>query len=127
MPAQVPINFDAPPTKLEEARRDGELGMRRAADRAERKAPGFGDRARAFAVEFLKKYGTASSESITNACKAAGITPESDDRAFGGVYFSLARRGYITYVGPCTRTRGHGTGGGRLYQWTGKELTDGRS
>jgi hypothetical protein len=99
---------------LEASRALGEVAAARSLDRAERKDPTFGERARDFVVAYLGVHGQASSEIITNACKRAGITPP-DDRAFGGVYQVLARRKVIRYVGPCPRFKGHGTAGGRIW------------
>lgn len=110
---QLAIQFDAPPLPVAVAL--GQAGTQLAADRAEREQPGFQQRAQAFVLQYLAARGAASSEDITDACKAAGILP-SEDRAFGSVYQSLNRRGQIAFAGFCARKKGHGTAGGRLWR-----------
>lgn len=90
-------------------------GIQRAADRAEREAPAFIQRAQAFVLIYLEAHGATSSEVVTDACKEAGIK-SSDDRAFGAVYQGLAKRGLIEPAGFCLRRKGHGTAGGRLWR-----------
>lgn len=99
---------------LEASRALGEVAATRALDRAERKDPTFGERARAYVVAYLMTNGPTSSEFITNACKRAGIVP-TDDRACGSVYQTLARRKAIICTGSCTRFKGHATAGGRIW------------
>lgn len=107
------LNFDAPPMPIAHAL--GAIGMRRAADHAERDAPGFSGRAQAFVLTYLAEHGISSSELLTDACQLAGITA-ADGRAFGSVYRTLARRGLIVFAGYCARAKGHGTSGGRLWR-----------
>ena len=80
----------------------------------ELEVPGFHEQALEFVVWFLRRFGPASGERITLACKQAGIAPH-DDRAFGPVYMQLARQERITKVGSVRRERGHGTAGGNIW------------
>lgn len=73
-------------------------------------------RAKAFVLGYLERHGEASGEDIVNACKEAGIVPDSDDRAFGGAFLALSRRGVIEKCGACLRRRGHLTSGGNLWR-----------
>jgi len=91
--------------------------MRRALDAAEAKRRGFRDAATAFVVGHLRTNGPTSGEVLTDLCKAAGIRPD-DDRAFGAVYMSLARRGTIQKVGTVNRLKGHNTAGGNVWGLT---------
>lgn len=104
----------APPSAVARARAAGDEAGERAAKRAERQDAAFRDRAAVFVTDYLRAHSTASSEDITDAAKCAGIVPP-DDRAFGPVYASLARRGRIAFAGYCVRRKGHGTAGGRLW------------
>lgn len=89
--------------------------MQTVAQHAEEVRPGFSAQVRAFVLAYLGSHGPSSSERLTIACRAAGITPH-DDRAFGGVYYGLARAGRIVKVGDCKRVyRGHGTSGGSIW------------
>jgi hypothetical protein len=78
--------------------------------------PCFKARALRFVVEYLREHGERSGEEITDAAKAAGITPENTDRAFGPVYASLLKDGLIQRVGFCLRKKGHGCSGGSVYR-----------
>lgn len=107
--------FRAPPARSIE-REIGELRAHQAAAAVERhEDPDFRTRARAFVLELLAKRGEASSEDLTDACVAAGITAR-EQRAFGAVYSALARRRQIVFVRFCERRKGHGTGGGRVWR-----------
>lgn len=55
-----------------------------------------------------------SSEDLVDRCKELGLVPH-DDRCFGGVFLSLARKGEIRRVGYAARRKGHGTGGASLW------------
>lgn len=55
-----------------------------------------------------------SSEDLVDQCKELGLVPH-DDRCFGGVFLSLARKGEIRRVGYAARRKGHGTGGASLW------------
>jgi hypothetical protein len=78
---------------------------------------GFVEAAAAHILKRLAEWGEMSGEHLTTTCKAQGIIPH-DDRAFGPVYLRLARQGKIKPVGTCTRVRGHGTSGGRIWALT---------
>jgi hypothetical protein len=54
-------------------------------------------------------------EQLVDHCVQAGIVPH-DQRAFGSVFAGLARDGLIESAGFTTRTKGHGTGGARLWR-----------
>jgi hypothetical protein len=75
----------------------------------------FREKAELFTLEYLAGCESASSETITDAARKAGIIPH-DDRAFGPVYFSLSRAGKIVKAGVCARRKGHGTSGGTLWR-----------
>jgi hypothetical protein len=75
----------------------------------------FREKAELFTLEYLAGCESASSETITDAARKAGIVPH-DDRAFGPVYFSLSRAGKIVKAGVCARRKGHGTSGGTLWR-----------
>jgi hypothetical protein len=53
-------------------------------------------------------------ESLVDLCVSRGIKPH-DQRAFGSVFGTLARRGAIVAVGYAPRRKGHGTSGARLW------------
>lgn len=84
----------------------------------------FGERSRAFILAHLRTHGPTSGEALVIACKAAGIVPVKDDRAFGGSFLSLSKRGLIVKAGECKRTRGHATAGGIVWmlKFNGYEL-----
>jgi hypothetical protein len=90
--------------------------MAQALDSAERRDPLFKQKAEAAIVNCLRtcKQRRASSEDLVDAARAQGLTPK-DDRAFGPVFQSMARRGVIRFVGHCLRKKGHGTAGGRVW------------
>lgn len=94
--------------------RQRDQAISRVSQHAEDTAPGFGERAQAFVLDYLKKHGPTPGEDLTLHCKHAGIVP-GDDRAFGSVYMTLARRGLIVKVGSVRRERGHGTAGGNVW------------
>lgn len=71
--------------------------------------------AEAFVLGYLRQHGEASSEVLTDACKAAGIIPH-DDRAFGPLYARLARRKQIVWVAYCARQKGHRCAGGNIWR-----------
>jgi len=100
------------------ARRLGEEQMQLALDATTSTDPGFGARAYTFIVAYVReqaaRLGGVSGEQVTLAARAAGIAPE-DDRSFGAIYAKALRHGAIRVVGYCTRTRGHGGAGGRVY------------
>ncbi len=67
-----------------------------------------------FMLRHLGRRGDTSSEILVEVCKIAGYKPH-DDRAFGPVIAGLARRKLIRQVGSCSRKRGNGTAGGRVW------------
>lgn len=88
--------------------------MRQIAQHAEERRQDFARQARVYIVQYLEAHGPTAGEVLTAACKAAGIRPH-DDRAFGPVYMTLARRGVIEKVGSVRRELGHGTAGGNIW------------
>lgn len=70
-----------------------------------------------FVTDYLLAHGETPGEDLTFACIQAGIAPH-DDRAFGHVYRSLARRGTIQKCGVVPRKRGHLTSGGNVWRLT---------
>lgn len=77
--------------------------------------PEFGERARAHILECLMQ-GPMSGEELVISCKNAGVVPiKGDDRAYGGAFMSLSKKGLIVKAGSCKRLRGHGTGGGVIW------------
>lgn len=108
---QLTINFDAP-------RAAGERAGQRCIDRAHRTDPTFSAKAEAAILAHLKAVGRASGEELTGVARAQGAVPP-DDRAFGPVYASMARRGLIRTAGFCMRAKGNGTAGGRIWALAG--------
>ena len=105
---------DIPPPLFALARAQGE----RAAARCEAKAEsdGFDSAgAGAFILDLVRRQGPCSGEFCVNQAKAAGFAPH-DDRAFGSVFQSLARKGLIRCAGFTLREKGHSTAGGRLWR-----------
>lgn len=87
-------------------------------DKAQRAAPYFADKAKAAILAHLAANGPTSGEDLTDACKAAGIVPSNDDRAFGGVFLGLSnpRNPKIQCLrSDLPRKHGHGTSGGKLW------------
>lgn len=80
----------------------------------------FAQQAQQFVLDFLKRHGATPGEQIANACLASGIKPH-DDRAFGGVFMALSKRGLIFKVGTCVRVKGHGTSGGNIWDLRTRE------
>lgn len=86
-------------------------------ERIERRAgEAFRDAAEARILSLLAQ-GPATGESLTTACREAGIMPPGgmDDRAFGPVYRRLAMAGRIHQVGTANRAKGHGSAGARVW------------
>jgi hypothetical protein len=63
---------------------------------------------------YLAEHGPASSEEMVDALKARGLAPQ-DDRAFGGAFIALSRKGEIVKHGACLRRKGHLTAGGVVW------------
>ena len=74
----------------------------------------FRKKAQWFVMVYLQQHGDTPGETITDACKLAGIVPH-DDRAFGAVFIRLSKRGIIRKVGTCLRRKGHATSGGNVW------------
>jgi hypothetical protein len=104
---QIALDFTA-------ARAEGDAAGQRCAAKAARIDPEFSKKAEAAIMAHLHVVGQASGEALTDIAVAVGARPH-DARAFGPVFKSLARRGLIRTVGFCTRTKGHGTAGGRIW------------
>ncbi len=85
-------------------------GCTRNADRAGFDSTGAADHI----LSVLRHKGDCSGEELVMQARDAGFVPH-DDRAFGSVFAGLKRKGLIATVGNCTRRRGHGTSGGRIW------------
>ncbi|RZL40153.1 MAG: hypothetical protein EOP35_01725 [Rubrivivax sp.] len=108
--------MDLRPPDLPTARAVGQVSQQLATDRAERDCPAFRERVRAAVLEKLAA-GPASGEDLTDHVAASGI-PFADGRSLGGIYGSMKRDGLIRIVPgvDVPRKRGHGTGGGRMWE-----------
>lgn len=103
---------------LDFARAQGEQRAAECLEHADALTPTFSERAKAFIIKHLADHGPASGEDLTAACKAAGIYPKNDDRAFGGVFLALSneKNPRIRCLrSDLPRKFGHGTSGGRLW------------
>lgn len=102
---------------LDWSRAQGELGMRRAASRAERVAgPKFSERVADYFLAVLTTRGPQTGEDLTDAARAAGFMPE-DDRAFGQAFKRILQHGAEVVPGAIVpRRKGHGAIGGKLYR-----------
>ena len=109
---QGAIEVGLPPRAAVNRARDE--AMASVAEHAERDRAHFQIEAEGFVRRFLAEHGPTPGERLTIACRRAGIVPH-DDRAFGPVYYGLARRGEILKVGQVRRERGHGTAGGNVW------------
>lgn len=103
---------------LRAAKRQGDAAIAAGAAKATSIAPGFIDSACAHIKAYLGQHGVSSGEILSDSCKLAGIVSTSD-KHFGAVVRRLLDRGVIEYVGPCKRTKGHGSRGGSLYRLKG--------
>ena len=110
---QYQIDFDTPP--VAQARAVGQVAGEMAQGRAERREPGFSERAKAHILVVLRERGPTSGETLTEACAAEGIKAP-DMRAFGPIFAALVRQGRIRCVGYCLRKKGRGTAGGRIWR-----------
>jgi hypothetical protein len=99
---------------IDDAIAAGQQGMQVCVDKAQRRDPLFTEKASAAILQHLQVVGQCSGEVLTDVARAHGAVPH-DDRAFGAVFQSLARKGLIRCVGFCVRTKGHGTAGGRIW------------
>jgi hypothetical protein len=99
----------------EEPRQAGAVAAQACADKAERETGFDSEKAGEFVLDFLRKQGETPGESLVNQAVAAGHRPH-DHRAFGAVFQRLVRRGLIACAGFTTRSKGHGTAGGRIWK-----------
>jgi hypothetical protein len=115
----IPVN--RPSLGAAAAARDD--AMAAVAGKAEEEAPGFAQRAKDFALNYLTSNGPGTAEDITDAAIAAGIRPR-DLRAFGPVIMALARDGFIEKTGEVRpRRRGHATAGANVWRLvSGREV-----
>jgi hypothetical protein len=111
--------MSTPQPAMTTARAEGQRQLELAEHTANRADASFGDLTRDFILQYLRAHGPTSGEVITNAAKRSGIRPK-DDRAFGGPYNSLQKRGLIMVDGMVTRFKGHGSGGARIWRLTRK-------
>lgn len=103
------------------ARQQGEEGMQRAMDRAERDDRGILDVMYAFLVKYAvarKRTDRFGAEDVTIAFREdASFDHPVDDRSWGGVFRRAQNRAVITIAeGTGIRRRGHGTKGGTLWR-----------
>jgi len=105
---QLNIDFTA-------SREAGSTAADACLNRAERVASFDTEGCKLFLVGWLRRHGPMSGEALTDAAKEHGYRP-IEDRAFGSLYATLARRNLIRCVGFCTRQKGHGTAGGRTWE-----------
>lgn len=108
--------MDVRPPDLATARAVGEVASQLATARADRKSPGFVARAEHYVLAKLAT-GPASGEDITDYVQQ--FLEFDDGRSMGQVYASMNRRGLIRIVGDCDRRKGHGTGGGHIWERCG--------
>ena len=99
---------------LTEAREAGQIGMAISLESARKRDPDFSKKAEAAMLRHLVACFSASGEELVDVARAHGAIPH-DDRAFGSVFQSMARRGLIRTVGYTARRKGHGTSGGRVW------------
>lgn len=94
MSDQLAIDFNRP-----SGRDLAKEGMERAADHAERDAPGWRDQA----LEYVRQYATEHYEFMCEAARryaeGRGIGPPPDKRAWGAVMVKAARAGYVQKIG----------------------------
>lgn len=102
-------------TSLTVSTQIGEIKAQACLAKAADACPNFSERARAALLECLRTKGQCSGEEMTNYALGRDIVPH-DDRAFGGVFRALARKGLIIRVGFCPRAKGHGTAGGSVWK-----------
>lgn len=100
---------------IDDALRAADLGIRRAAARAERDIPDFSRRAASYMAAYLTAHGPTSGEDLVDAAIAAGYTA-ADARGFGQAFRFLREEHRAPVLrSDLPRRRGHGTSGGRLY------------
>lgn len=114
---QLIFHLDAAIEALQRATGDRNVLLDRVKATAERIDPGFITSAAAFIEQQLRDFGPASGETLTLACKVAGLVPR-DDRHFGPVYMRLRRQHIIEKAGSVPRKRGHFCSGGTVWKIT---------
>jgi hypothetical protein len=87
-------------------------------DNAKRRDPLFGEKARVAFLQYLAVCPgkRASGEDLVDYARLQGVIPH-DDRAFGSVFSTLARRGEIKRVGFTARRKGNGAGGAAIWEF----------
>lgn len=109
--SQTCLDFSAPP--LAQARAVGERASQLATQRAGRETSDFSARAETAILDKLAT-GRASGEDLTDYVQQqVGF---KDGRCLGSLYRSMRLRGLIRIVDTCDRRKGHGTGGGKIYE-----------
>lgn len=100
---------------IDDAIRQGDIGMRRAEASADRRSPDFSRRAASYMAALLTANGPMTGEQLTEAAQAAGFVV-TDARAFGRAFQMLRlQHGAPILRSDMPRTRGHGTSGAKLY------------
>jgi hypothetical protein len=108
------LRVDVDPPRKATAREIGRRAAEACLSKAERTADFNAAGAAKFIVSWLERHGPTSGEVLTDEAKQHGFRP-GEDRAFGPIYAMLNRKGVIRCVGYCTRQKGRGTAGGRLW------------
>lgn len=106
------MELDAPLMTV--ARTRGERAAARCLEKAQRVADFNVDGAMKFVHSYLVRHGQQPGEILVNEAKAHGFRGH-DDRCFGSVFSTLARRKQIVCVGYCERVKGNHCSGGRLW------------
>ena len=100
---------------IDDAIAAGAHGMAVCLDKAQQGNPRFAELAEAAILDHLRVVRRCSGEVLTDVARAKGARPH-DDRAFGAVFKSMAKKGLIRQAGFCLRAKGHGTAGGRIWE-----------
>ena len=113
---QTPLPLDGGSSPRPRVNQERDQLLARVAQRAEEARAHFMAEAQGCVLRTLAEHGPLSGEGLTDACKAAGIVPGTDDRAFGPVLMQLARAGQIEKCGSVPRLKGNLTSGGNLWR-----------
>lgn len=102
---------------IEHAIAAGQHGMQVSMEAATRRDPEFAAKAEALFVHHLaaSRDHSAWGEDLVDVARAHGVVPQ-DDRAFGSVFQSMARRQIIVCVEYGIRRKGRGTAGARRWR-----------
>lgn len=101
---------------LDFSQRLAEQAIGRVRRAAERERPGFTDDAADFIAGYLRRRAEPlPGELLVDVAQQAGFVPR-DARAFGPVFQLLTRQRRIRQCGWCDRRKGHGSGGGRMWE-----------